>query len=99
MKNNEVFKSFVEGHESSTEKLYTDGNKIYYKDIMIGETWSDGKKVIYDYTGNNGDWIDQSLNMLIRSARKTGISLMNKNNIFVKKIIGKKNLTSSENML
>ena len=85
MKNTDVMKYFIKGTECSTELLYSDGDDLYYKDRKIGETLSSGKRIIYDYSGGAGQWIDQGLGNIMKSALRRGIPIMNKNNKFLNK--------------
>jgi len=89
MKNTDVMKHFIKGTECSTELLYSDGADLYYKDQKVGETLSSGKRIIYDYSGGNGHWIDTSLGNIMRAALNQGVPLMNKNNKFLRKKLDK----------
>ena len=89
MKNTDVMKYFIEkGTKCSTRIMYSDGNKLYYKKKIIGETLTTGERIIYDFSGRHGEWVDQGLANITRSALRKKIPIMNKNN-----------LTNSVNML
>jgi hypothetical protein len=80
----DVIESFLKGNICSNRKYFSDGEKLFYGNLVIGETWTSGQRVLYDYGGGKDAlFIDQSLSWMMTNARKQGYPIVNLDNLHV----------------
>ena len=76
MKTKQIIKAFLNNQYAQAKNLRTDGLNLYSYNLLIGRTTDSGRKEVFNYTAEGGDFRSNTTSKHIGLARELGISII-----------------------